>query len=299
MGKGVFIHNPGTQYDDDPATRYHFPKMYLERVKPIVGDYVLYYQSGAKGGYTGTAIVERIYPDPKDPTGHFYAAIKPHSYTHFPDFVPFRVSGKIMNSFLDNGDGTVNRGKQVWAVRQISDIDFVKIITLAAKDDSELPRYDVALEVKENEQSPFEVDIERPVVEVVLNKKVRDRMFRTKVVSAYNKTCAITGMSLINGGGRAEVEAAHIKPVSENGPDIISNALALSGTIHWMFDRGLLALSNDYAIEVSRKVNNVDEVNRLINNSRKAILPKDEANWPHPRYLEWHRDYHDFQANRH
>ena len=37
-----------------------------------------------------------------------------------------------------------------------------------------------------------------------------------------------------------EDEAAHIRPVEHNGPDIISNGIALSGTAHWMFDRGLV-----------------------------------------------------------
>ena len=35
-----------------------------------------------------------------------------------------------------------------------------------------------------------------------------------------------------SGGGRAEVEAAHIKGVAEKGPDIITNGIALSGTVH-------------------------------------------------------------------
>lgn len=294
MTKAVFIHNPGTKYDDDPAYRYHFPKQYLGRVKPTLGDYILYYQSGKKGGYTATAIVESIYHDPNNPT-HYYAKIKPQSYVPFPKNVPFRRNGLLMNSFLDNGDGQVNRGKQVWAVRPISDDDYLKVVRLAIVDDAELPRVDQVFQFGETEQAGFEMDVERRTVEVVLNKKVRSKMFREKVINAYDKTCAITGMSFINGGGRAEVEAAHIKPVSENGPDSINNALALSGTIHWMFDRGLLALSNDYDILVSRKVNNVSEINRLINKSSKAMLPKNESDWPHSGYLEWHRDFHEFE----
>ena len=58
---------------------------------------------------------------------------------------------------------------------------------------------------------------------------------------AYDARCAITGLKLINGGGRAEVAAAHIRPVEANGPDIISNGIALSATAHWMFDRGLIS----------------------------------------------------------
>lgn len=81
-------------------------------------------------------------------------------------------------------------------------------------------------------------------------------------------------MKLINGGGRAEVAAAHIRPVEANGPDIVSNGLALSGTAHWMFDRGLISLSDDLDILISRHVNDPDGVRAFINRSGRAIAPQ-------------------------
>jgi hypothetical protein len=30
----------------------------------------------------------------------------------------------------------------------------------------------------------------------------------------------VTGLRIINGGGRAEVQAAHIQPVADDGPDV-------------------------------------------------------------------------------
>lgn len=297
MAKAVFIHNPGTFYDDDPALHYHFPKMYLGRVRPAVGDDILYYQSGNRGGYTGTAKVLNITSDPKDPTGRFYANIVKGSYIGFPTPIPFRIAGKIANSFLSNDDGTVNRGKQVWAVRPISEEDFLKIVALAAAGPLELPRVDDDnLEVAENVQEPFVFEEARKTVEVILTKKVRSAMFRTKVISAYEKKCAVTGMSFINGGGRAEVDAAHIRAVKYDGTDSIRNGLALSKTVHWMFDRGLIAISDNYDIMISRKVNDRDELGRLINQDRRLWLPKSEANWPHKQNLAWHRDHHEFQS---
>ncbi|WP_368855610.1 HNH endonuclease, partial [Klebsiella aerogenes] len=53
--------------------------------------------------------------------------------------------------------------------------------------------------------------------------------------------------------GRAEVAAAHIRPVEANGPDIINNGVALSGTAHWMFDRGLFSLADNLEILISRQ----------------------------------------------
>ncbi len=66
------------------------------------------------------------------------------------------------------------------------------------------------------------------------------------VVSAYDERCAVSRLRIINGGGRAEVEAAHIWPFADGGPDVVRNGLALSATCHWLFDRHLISLSDDY-----------------------------------------------------
>ena len=68
-------------------------------------------------------------------------------------------------------------------------------------------------------QSPFVFEQERERVARMTTRTLRDKAFRRLVVRAYDKRCAVTGMKLINGGGRAEVEAAHIRPVEASGPD--------------------------------------------------------------------------------
>ena len=100
-----------------------------------------------------------------------------------------------------------------------------------------------------------------------------NRVFRRVVLAAYDCRCAITGHRFINGGGRAEVEAAHIKPVEHSGPDAVTNGLALSGTAHWMFDRGLIGLSNELEIIVSLQVYDVHSVSDLVNRHAKRSRP--------------------------
>lgn len=100
---------------------------------------------------------------------------------------------------------------------------------------------------------------------------------------------------LINGGGRAEVAAAHIRPVEANGPDIVSNGLALSGTAHWMFDRGLISLSDDLEILISRKTNDLEGVRAFINRDGHARPPSRPFQRPHPHFLKWHRAHHLFE----
>ena len=91
----------------------------------------------------------------------------------------------------------------------------------------------------------------------------------------------MTGLKIINGGGRPEVQAGHIKPVADSGPDSVSNGLALSGTIHWMFDRGLLSLDDDLTILMA-----ADRVPDTV----KRLPPGRPEFRPHRRFLHYHRE---------
>jgi putative restriction endonuclease len=100
----------------------------------------------------------------------------------------------------------------------------------------------------------------------------------------------MTGLKIINGGGRPEVQAAHIRPVAHNGADSVRNGLALSGTIHWMFDRGLVSINDDYSMLIA-KDRVPDTVYRLLRDDLKLILPARHDLRPHPKYLAYHREY--------
>ncbi|MDA8740371.1 HNH endonuclease [Rhodobacteraceae bacterium] len=96
-------------------------------------------------------------------------------------------------------------------------------------------------------------------------------------------------MRLINGGGRAEVEAAHIRPVEHKGPDIVSKGIALSGTAHWMFDQGLVGLSNELKILVSRHTNDPSAIRAMINQTSHLIAPERAFQPPRNEFINWHR----------
>jgi putative restriction endonuclease len=139
-------------------------------------------------------------------------------------------------------------------------------------------------------QSPFQYEQERSRVAYLTSRIVRDRIFRRVVLRAYDARCAITSLKLINGHGRAEVEAAHVRPIEENGPDIVSNGLALSGTAHWMFDRGLISIADDHEILISRHVNDEAGARAIINKTGRILTPARAADHPHPHFLRWHRE---------
>src|SRR5882757_11311690 len=125
-------------------------------------------------------------------------------------------------------------------------------------------------------------------VAYLTSRIVRDRIFRRIVLRAYDARCAVTSLKLINGSGRAEVEAAHIRPVEANGPDIVSNGLALSGTAHWMFDRGLISIADDHEILISRHVNDTAGVRAITNKTGRIQTPARTVDHPHPHFLRWH-----------
>jgi len=130
---------------------------------------------------------------------------------------------------------------------------------------------------------------ERPIVEMVVARPFRDAAFALTVKTAYASTCAMTGLRIINGGGRAEVQAAHIRPVWAGGSDSVRNGLALSGTVHWMFDRGLVSVDDDFSVLVATG-RLPDAVTRLLREDRKLAIPARPETRPHPVNLRYHRE---------
>jgi putative restriction endonuclease len=294
MAFGVFIHRSDSIYDDSPSERYQFPKPYLSRATAMVGDWIVYLEpSKVRGtrGYFAVARVEQIVPDPTA-SNMYLALIEPGSYLDFPNPVPFKGLGGVIEQGVLNGEGNIS-GRAQSAVRPLSPTDFNRIIAAGLAADHELlPRVDaVSAEYSvQEEQTPFVFEQDRVRTQFSVSRIDRDRAFRKVVLRAYDSRCAVTGLKLINGGGRAEVAAAHIRPVEKSGPDIVSNGLALSGTAHWMFDRGLITLEDDLTIRISRHVNDPDSITSIVNKNGRATTPPRLTDRPHPHFLAWHRD---------
>lgn len=294
MAHCVFMHRSDSIYDDSPAVQYQFPKQYLGRAEPSIGDWILYLEPtkvpGSRG-YFAIARVQQIIPDPKAP-GMFLALIEPNSYLDFANPVSFNDADGPIERGLLNNEGKLS-GRAQSAVRPISDTDFYRIVDRGLDDRAPLlPREGSLGELSgfEEGQAPYVFEQERDRVLQLTSRAARDRVFRRIVLRAYDERCAVTGLKLINGRGRAEVNAAHIRPVEANGPDTVHNGLALSGTAHWMFDRGLISLGNDLQILISRQANDPDGVRAFINRSGFAVPPANLKDRPHPQFLAWHRE---------
>lgn len=295
MTKAVFTTKVTPSYKDLPEARYHFPRTYLNYVQQTVGDFIIYYEPrrssaelSSRGGrqtYFGVARVESVTED-ADLPDHYFAIIDRTSYLDFDTPVPFQEGGEYYESALEKDDGSTNKGAFGRAVRLIPDGEFDRILksgfapVLGENLSSEAAPPGFA-----EPPAPFE----RPMVEMMVSRPFRERSFMHNVRAAYSNRCAITGLRLINGGGRPEVQAAHIQPVASKGPDSVRNGLALSGTVHWMFDRGLISIGDDYKILIAKDHVPEDAV-RLLNQSGSINLPKDQTLYPNAHYLKFHRD---------
>ncbi|GHC63617.1 hypothetical protein GCM10010136_05090 [Limoniibacter endophyticus] len=249
----------------------------------------------ATRGYFAVAKIAQVIPDPKA-SGMYLALIEPNTYLDFINAVPFSGPDGVIERGVLNEEGRLS-GRAQAAVRPISVADFNRIVSIGLDErELELPRLDETVATfsgdgfEEAAQAPFMFEQERDRVMRLSSRIVRNRLFRRLVLQAYDKRCAITGLKLINGGGRAEVDAAHIRPVEANGPDILANGIALSGTAHWMFDRGLISLSDELEILISRQANDAESIQGLLNKTGKAIVPSRPFERPHPHFLQWHRE---------
>jgi len=310
MAKAVLTTKVSPVYDDPPENRYHFPKTYLNQVSRAVGDWIVYYEprrssgdlssSGGRQVYFATARVERIYPDPLR-SDKFYAEIS--NFLPFVRPVPFKEGRHYYEAILEKEDGSTNKGAFGRSVRNVSDHEydmiwragFGHVIGLEersriAPDVPEEPMKPLSLLASPRSAFTHEVPMEedRRIVQQLVSRPFRDRAFSAAVKDAYHDTCAMTGLKIINGGGRSEVQAAHIRPVEHRGPDSVRNGIALCGTMHWMFDRGLISIDDDHTLLLA-KDRVPDTVSRLLGGNSSLILPKRADLQPHPQFLDYHR----------
>lgn len=111
--------------------------------------------------------------------------------------------------------------------------------------------------------------------------------FRVLVTEAYKRKCAITGESIL-----PVLEAAHIKPFSESGPNNTFNGMLLRSDFHKLFDLGLVTVTPDYLVKVSPRIKdewyNGKAYYRL--DGQELKLPDDPLDHPRKDLLRWHSE---------
>ena len=89
------------------------------------------------------------------------------------------------------------------------------------------------------------------------------------------------------------LQAAHIRPFSEQGPNKPQNGLLLRADVHILFDAGYITVTPDLHVEVSKKIKEEYENGRdyyKYNGERLVNVPGSELIRPSKEFLEWHNE---------
>ena len=90
------------------------------------------------------------------------------------------------------------------------------------------------------------------------------------------------------------LEAAHIKPYAESGPNRTENGLLLRSDLHRLFDAGYVTVTPERRIEVSRRIKEEFENGRdyyRFQGARLIVEPGNPADKPDASYLGWHNEH--------
>lgn len=123
--------------------------------------------------------------------------------------------------------------------------------------------------------------------EVVRRERLGQGSFKTLVADAYGRRCAVSGERIM-----PILQAAHIRPVTEQGPHAVPNGVLLRSDIHRLFDDGYLSLDDRHRLMVSRRLRD-DWRNGTWYYERageEILLPASVEDRPSQAFLEWHRD---------
>lgn len=119
---------------------------------------------------------------------------------------------------------------------------------------------------------------------------LRGGAFKREVPKIYNNTCCISGLRIDATINVSMIDACHIVPFSESYNDTITNGIALCPNLHRAFDRGIIAIDNNYKVIVSNlfKEGTSNYGIRMFE-GKEIILPQQKSNHPLLINFEWHR----------
>ncbi|MGZ8178870.1 HNH endonuclease [Williamsia sp. SKLECPSW1] len=106
--------------------------------------------------------------------------------------------------------------------------------------------------------------------------------FRTKLLRAYESTCAVTGCDV-----EAVLEAAHVDRYFGDHSHHVTNGLLLRSDVHTLFDAQLVTVDAEYRVRISPQLS--DSGYGALE-GQAIRLPKDRALWPDLDALRRHRD---------
>jgi putative restriction endonuclease len=143
------------------------------------------------------------------------------------------------------------------------------------------------------------VDLDVPALDLAGSEQVlrtthlrpRRRGFAEEVLRAYAYQCAMCGFDGALGRYPVGIEAAHVRWHSQEGPDEVTNALALCALHHTLFDLGALGITEDRRICVSTLYVARNEAGRAVDAlaGKPLLIPRPRQPTVDIVYISWHR----------
>lgn len=147
---------------------------------------------------------------------------------------------------------------------------------------------DIMSRISNSALIPDTVSSEQRYSQSMVKHRLGQGGFKIVVTDAYNRRCAISGEKTL-----PVLQAAHIKPYSQDGPHSVENGILLRSDIHRLFDDGYITITPDLRIFVSERLQN-DYGNGKIyyqyNQKQLENRPKHDIDLPSKDFLEWHND---------
>jgi putative restriction endonuclease len=122
---------------------------------------------------------------------------------------------------------------------------------------------------------------------IEIRSRIGQSAFRAMVTDAYKYRCAITKEKTL-----PVLEAAHIKPYSNSGPNLTKNGLLLRSDMHILFDKGYMTVTDDHRVEVSQRIREEYENGKeyyAYHGEKLQNLPEHNFDQPSADYLQWHQ----------
>lgn len=124
--------------------------------------------------------------------------------------------------------------------------------------------------------------------EITVKARVNQSFFRSMILSSYNMKCSITGLS-----EPTLLSACHIKPWKIDTQNRINpqNGICLTQLHHTAFDNGLISITPDYQVKVSKYLNefsNDEAVNIFFKNYHNSSIKLPNKFFPNKEFLDWH-----------
>jgi putative restriction endonuclease len=122
-------------------------------------------------------------------------------------------------------------------------------------------------------------------------RRARSAEFRREILLAYEYRCSFCGYDGLLRNTAVGIDAAHVRWWAFDGPDTITNGLALCSLHHKLFDKGVLGLDEQHRVTVSAHfIGRSSSAQSVVLNllGRPLLGPQPGFAIPEAGHIAWH-----------